>query len=203
MIDLHLRLGGGAGPLAQEFIQPVYLASGDYGFDPIYDVPDETIDPEKTQPENERVAAMVAAFSPERMWDGPFLYPAAYTESFPSRFGSRRNYNGTGYNYYHSGLDFYGGTGAEITAAARGRVVFADALIVRGNTTIVDHGWGVYTAYLHQSEIRVSPGDVVEAGQIIGLVGATGRATGPHLHWEVWVGGVPVDPLEWIETAYP
>ena len=203
MIDLLLRLGGVPGPLAQEFIQPVYLASGDYGFDPILNVPDETIDPEKTQPENEQVAAMVAAFSPERMWDGPFQYPAAYTESFPSRFGSRRNYNGTGYNYYHAGLDFYGGTGAEITAPARGRVVFADALTVRGNTTIIDHGWGVYTAYLHQSEIRVSPGDVVEAGQIIGLVGATGRVTGPHLHWEVWVGGVPVDPLEWIETAYP
>jgi len=145
----------------------------------------------------------VAAFTPERMWSGPFIYPAAYTESFPSRFGSRRNYNGTGYNYYHAGLDFYGGTGAEITAPARGRVVFADALTVRGNTTIVDHGWGVYTAYLHQSEIRVSPGEVVEAGQIIGLVGATGRVTGPHLHWEVWVGGVPVDPLEWNETAYP
>ena len=203
MIDLRLLLGGGAGPLALEFAQPVYLASGDYGFDPILNVPDETIDPETTQPENERVAVLVAAFTAERMWEGPFLYPAAYTESFPSRFGSRRNYNGTGYNYYHAGLDFYGGTGAEITAPARGRVVFADALTVRGNTTILDHGWGVYTAYLHQSEIRVSPGDVVEAGQTIGLVGATGRVTGPHLHWEVWVGGVPVDPLEWIETTYP
>ncbi len=203
MIDLHLRLGGDARPLAREFVQPVYLASADYGFDPIYYVPAETIDPEKTQPENEHVAALVAPFTPERLWEGPFLFPAAYTESFPSRFGSRRNYNGTGYNYYHSGLDFYGGTGAEITAAARGRVVFADALTVRGNTTIIDHGWGVYTAYLHQSEIRVSPGDLVEAGQVIGLVGATGRATGPHLHWEVWVGGVPVDPLQWIETVYP
>ncbi len=203
MIDLHLRLGGAAGPLAQEFVQPVYLASGDYGFDPILNVPDETIDPEKTRPEDEQVAALVAPFTSERMWEGLFLYPAAYTESFPSRFGSRRNYNGTGYNYYHAGLDFYGGTGAEITAPARGRVVFADALTVRGNTTILDHGWGVYTAYLHQSEIRVSPGDIVEAGQIIGLVGATGRVTGPHLHWEVWVGGVPVDPLEWIETTYP
>ncbi len=203
MIDLYLRLGGAAGHLAQEFVQPVYLASGDYGFDPILNVPDETIDPEKTRPEDEKVAALVAPFTPERMWDGPFLYPAAYTESFPSRFGSRRNYNGTGYLYYHAGLDFYGGTGAEITAPARGQVVFADALTVRGNTTIIDHGWGVYTAYLHQSEIRVSPGDIVEAGQIIGLVGATGRVTGPHLHWEVWVGGVPVDPLEWIETTYP
>ena len=203
MIDLRLAFSEGSGPLTLEFVQPIYLASGDYGFDPILNVPDETIDPETTRPENEQVAALVAPFTPERLWEGPFLYPAAYTESFPSRFGSRRNYNGTGYNYYHAGLDFYGGTGAEITAPARGRVVFADALTVRGNTTILDHGWGVYTAYLHQSEIRVSPGEMVEAGQTIGLVGATGRVTGPHLHWEVWVGGVPVDPLEWIETAYP
>ena len=124
-------------------------------------------------------------------------------ESFPSIFGSRRNYNGTGYDSYHSGLDLYGGTGTEITAPARGRVVFTGLLTVRGNTTIVDHGWGIHTAYMHQSEFKVSPGDIVEAGQTIGLVGATGRVTGAHLHWEVWVGGVPVDPLEWVETTYP
>ncbi|MCX6071035.1 MAG: peptidoglycan DD-metalloendopeptidase family protein [Chloroflexi bacterium] len=195
MIDLHLSFGGTAGPMANEFAQPVYLASGDYGFDPILTVPDETIDPEITGPENEQVAALVAPVTPERMWDGPFLYPAPYTESFPSLFGSRRNYNGTGYDYYHAGLDFYGGTGTQITAPARGQVVFAGPLTVRGNTTIVDHGWGIYTVYLHQSEIMVSTGDSVEPGETIGLVGATGRVTGPHLHWEVWVGGVPVDPL--------
>jgi murein DD-endopeptidase MepM/ murein hydrolase activator NlpD len=203
MIDLHLSFSEASGPLAEEFTQPVYLASGDYRFDPILTVPDETIDPEITGPENEQVAALVAPVTAERMWDGPFLYPGAYTESFPSRFGSRRNYNGTGYAYYHAGLDFYGGVGTEITAPARGRVVFAGPLTVRGNTTIIDHGWGIYTAYLHQSEIQVTVGDIVEPGQTIGLVGATGRVTGPHLHWEVWVGGVPVDPLEWVETTYP
>jgi murein DD-endopeptidase MepM/ murein hydrolase activator NlpD len=146
---------------------------------------------------------VVAPVTPERLWDGPFVVPAPYTESFPSRFGSRRNYNGTGYNYYHAGLDFYGGMGTAITAPASGRVVLAEALTVRGKTTILDHGWGVYSAYLHQSEILVSPGDVVEQGQTIGRVGATGRVTGPHLHWEVWVGGVPVDPQFWVERAYP
>jgi murein DD-endopeptidase MepM/ murein hydrolase activator NlpD len=203
MVDLHLSFGQGSGPLAKEFTQPVYLASGGYGFDPILTVPEETIDPATTQPEDEQVAALVAPVTPERLWDGPFLYPGAYTESFPSRFGSRRNYNGTGYDYYHAGLDFYGATGTPITAPARGRVVFAGPLTVRGNTTILDHGWGIYTAYLHQSEIMVSTGDIVEPGQTIGLVGATGRVTGPHLHWEVWVGGVPVDPQEWVETTYP
>jgi murein DD-endopeptidase MepM/ murein hydrolase activator NlpD len=88
-------------------------------------------------------------------------------------------------------------------APAPGRVVLAEMLKVRGNTTIIDHGWGIFTAYLHQSEIQVSVGDRVETGQIIGLVGGTGRVTGPHLHWEVWVGGVPVDPIEWTERAFP
>ncbi len=203
MIDLTLRVSPGGDGEVFEFSQPVYLASGDYGFDPVLNVPDETIDPAMTQPENERVAAVVAPVTPEQLWDGPFGFPAGYTESFPSRFGARRNYNGTGYNYYHAGLDFYGGTGTAITAPASGRVVFADTLTVRGKTTIVDHGWGVYTAYLHQSEILVSPGDIVEQGQTIGHVGATGRVTGPHLHWEVWVGGVPVDPQAWVERAYP
>jgi murein DD-endopeptidase MepM/ murein hydrolase activator NlpD len=74
---------------------------------------------------------------------------------------------------------------------------------VRGNTTILDHGWGIFTGYLHQSQILVSVGDVVDVGQTIGMVGATGRVTGPHLHWDVYVGGIPVNPLEWTSTAFP
>ena len=68
---------------------------------------------------------------------------------------------------------------------------------------MINHGWGVYTGYMHQSEILVKPGDIVKAGQLIGRVGGTGRVQGPHLHWEVWVGGVQVDPLDWLEQAYP
>ena len=90
-----------------------------------------------------------------------------------------------------------------ILAPAAGTVVFAGPMTVRGNATMMDHGWGVYTGYLHQSEILVKVGDKVTPGQVIGLVGGTGRVTGPHLHWEVWVGGVQVDPLEWLETVFP
>jgi murein DD-endopeptidase MepM/ murein hydrolase activator NlpD len=90
-----------------------------------------------------------------------------------------------------------------IYAPADGKVVFADALTVRGNTTYIDHGWGVYTGYLHQSEMYVEVGDQVSRGQVIGQVGATGRVTGPHLHWEIWVGGVPVEPLDWTTEAIP
>jgi murein DD-endopeptidase MepM/ murein hydrolase activator NlpD len=82
-------------------------------------------------------------------------------------------------------------------------VVFTRELTVRGNATMIDHGWGVYTAYMHQAEIRVEAGDRVEAGQVIGAAGQTGRVSGPHLHLEVWVGGVQVDPMEWLLQEFP
>jgi murein DD-endopeptidase MepM/ murein hydrolase activator NlpD len=76
-------------------------------------------------------------------------------------------------------------------------------LFVRGGVIVIDHGWGVYTAYDHLSESFVQVGDNVQPGQLIGLGGATGRTTGPHLHWEVWVGGVQVNPVDWLERTYP
>ncbi len=75
--------------------------------------------------------------------------------------------------------------------------------MVRGNATFIDHGWGVYTAYYHQKEIDVAVGQQVQAGQLIGQIGATGRVTGPHLHFEVWVNGIQVDPLDWLNNTYP
>lgn len=204
LYDLELRAyATQGGELLASYVQPVRVASGGYPSDPILAVPPETIDPEYTGPEDDLIASIITQVTDERGWSGLFEFPGSYTDSYPSRFGSRRNYNGTGYKYYHSGLDFYGGTGTPITAPASGRVVLAEELKVRGNTTIIDHGWGIFTAYLHQSELLVAVGDRVETGQTIGLVGGTGRVTGPHLHWEVWVGGVPVDPIEWTEQAFP
>ena len=69
--------------------------------------------------------------------------------------------------------------------------------------TIINHGWGIYSGYMHQSEILIKTGDTVETGQLIGLVGGTGRVTGPHLHWEIWAGGVQVDPMDWLERTFP
>jgi murein DD-endopeptidase MepM/ murein hydrolase activator NlpD len=89
-----------------------------------------------------------------------------------------------------------------IYAPAPGVVVFAGPLTVRGNATIIDHGWGVYSGFYHQSEIKVKVGDKVEAGQLIGLIGGTGRVTGPHLHWDVFVNGIQVQPLDWLEKAF-
>jgi len=82
-------------------------------------------------------------------------------------------------------------------------VVFIGKLVVRGNATVIDHGWGVYTGYWHQSQTLVKVGDHVTTGQILGYQGDTGRVTGPHLHWEVIVGDVQVDPLQWTKVTFP
>ena len=183
--------------------QPVQVVDGGFGREAVVGVPAETLDPANTGPEDEHIAEIVAPVTFERLWSGVFKFPTDYFETFPSRFGTRRSYNGSDYTYYHTGLDLYGNLKTPIYAPAPGRVVFTGPLAVRGNATYIDHGWGVYTGYLHQSEIFVKPGDVVNTGDTIGMVGATGRVTGPHLHWEVWVGGVPVQPLEWTERVMP
>lgn len=187
------------------FSQAVLVSAGDYVFDNPLIVSPETIDPAVTQPEDAQWAALTTPVTPEKLWNGVFQSPAPppYSDCWPSRYGSRRSYNGSAYTYFHTGLDFCGGVGTEILAPAAGRVVFAGPLTVRGNSTVIDHGWGIYTAYLHQSEILVKPGDLVSTGQVIGKVGGTGRVTGPHLHWEIWSGGVQVDPMDWLEQSYP
>ena len=148
--------------------------------------------------------------TPTKYWSGVFTRPGFYDE-YNALFGERRNYNDGAYSSFHTGLDFAGGEDLPIAAAADGIVVYTGELQVRGNATIIDHGWGVFTAYYHQSEVAVQVGDQVTAGQIIGKVGHTGRVddslgfenAGAHLHWEVWVNGVQVDPLEWLEFSYP
>ncbi len=187
------------------FSQSVLIRGGDYPYDPVLTVSPETIDPLVTKPEDELWEDLGVTVSPKKMWDGVFQSPVPdiYDDCWTSLFGSRRSYNGSPYDYFHTGLDLCGREGTDIFAPAPGEVVFAEPLVVRGKATVIDHGWGVYTAYDHQSEIFVKPGDFVEPGQLIGLGGATGRVTGPHLHWEVWVGGVQVDPIDWLERSFP
>lgn len=187
------------------FEQSILLDSGDFGKDPPLLVAYETIDPVITKPEEELILSIVSNFSETRSWEGKWVPPIPDYECIKSRFGNRRSYNGSDYIYFHTGVDF----GVCVTpslsiyAPANGTVVFAGPLTVRGNTTILDHGWGIYSAYFHQAEIKVDVGDKVAAGQEIGLIGATGRVTGPHLHWEIWVNGVQVQPLDWLIKQYP
>lgn len=174
-----------------------------YGVDYPFQVADELVEPAVTVPEMDAVNQVVAPVTPEKYWQGAFKSPSPTPDCISSTFGRLRSYNGSDFIYFHSGTDFCGGEQTRIFAAADGVVVFTGALTVRGNATIIDHGRGVYTGYWHQSKILVNVGDHVTAGQTIGMVGATGRVTGPHLHFEVFAGGVQVDPAEWLAGKYP
>jgi murein DD-endopeptidase MepM/ murein hydrolase activator NlpD len=184
------------------FQQDVLLVSGDYITEAgDLTVPPETLDPATIKSETALIQSVVAPFSEARYWQGVFLRPD--TRAISSYFGNCRAYNGGAYATFHGGVDFYGYEREPFHAPAAGRVVFAQPMVICGNTTIIDHGWGVYTRYCHQSKIEVQVGEMVQAGQEIGLIGHTGRSDGPHLHWEVWVNGVQVNPLQWLAEAFP
>ena len=193
------------------FTQMVPVKAVDYPYDQPLAVDPATIDPAVTGPEDAQWSALASTSTSEKYWNGLFKIPSPLDQNYcvqtgdcwASRYGNRRSYNGSAYNYFHTGLDIVGKTGTDIYAPADGVVVFTGPLTVRGNATMINHGWGVYTGYMHQSEILVKPGDFVKAGQLIGKVGGTGRVQGPHLHWEVWVNGIQVDPLDWLSEIYP
>jgi murein DD-endopeptidase MepM/ murein hydrolase activator NlpD len=132
-----------------------------------------------------------------RMWYGEFARPR--TSAITSRFGTRRVVNGVE-GGRHWGTDLAGQTGAPVRASNRGVVALAGAFFYGGCLVYVDHGAGLVTGYLHLSEMLVAEGDTVETGQVIGRVGATGRVTGPHLHWLASYGRVPVDALSLLEV---
>jgi murein DD-endopeptidase MepM/ murein hydrolase activator NlpD len=183
------------------FHQDVLLVSGNYPQDPDLKVPPETLDPAVNDSESEQVRAIVAPFNMERYWDGLFLAPSA--KGITSLFGNRRSYNNGAYYSFHSGVDYAAREKDPFFAPAAGRVIFTGPLTICGNTTIIDHGWGVYSRFCHQHTIEVQVGEMVRPGQEIGLIGRTGRADGPHLHWEIWVNGVQVNPLTWLEEIFP
>jgi murein DD-endopeptidase MepM/ murein hydrolase activator NlpD len=125
-------------------------------------------------------------------WDGPFVRPVADPEN--SRFGARSVFNGRR-GTPHNGADFLSPAGTIIKTPNAGRVRLAEDLYFSGKTVIIDHGLGLFSLFAHLSDFRVKEGDRVGTGDIIGLVGATGRVTGPHLHWTVRATGARVDPL--------
>jgi murein DD-endopeptidase MepM/ murein hydrolase activator NlpD len=188
------------------FSQKVYVEPGEFIYSSLQ-VPEETIDPNVTGPEDKIWYALADPVTPNRLWKGVFKSPVAPSPcGYTDTFGNRRSYNGSPYNFFHTGLDFcynYNDEVNEIYAPADGVVVFAGPLIVRGNAVMIDHGLGVYSGYMHQAEILVEVGDRVETGQVIGVVGETGRVNGPHLHLEIWAGGVQVDPMDWLESSFP
>ena len=189
----------------QSFEQEVPARAGSFLSETLT-VDPETIDPSITGPEDQWLAETTSAATPQKLWQGIFHLPVDNQDCIRSRYGTRRSYNSGAYHGFHSGVDF--GVCSQthpwdIYAPADGVVVYTGLKIVRGNVTIIDHGWGIYSAMFHQSEIYVKVGDHVTAGQLIGKIGDTGRVTGPHLHWDLWVNGVQVDPLLWLNNEFP
>ena len=132
------------------------------------------------------------------LWKEPFIVPIP--GGVGSSFGKRRVFNGESRNP-HAGADLRATTGTPIRSTNRGRVVLAKDLFFTGNTVIVDHGLGIYTLYAHLSRIDVAKDAVVDRSQVIGLAGATGRVTGPHLHWGARVQNTRVDPFSLINLG--
>jgi murein DD-endopeptidase MepM/ murein hydrolase activator NlpD len=143
-------------------------------------------------------AVSAASHDTPRMWELPFVAPRE--SRITSGFGHGRMFNDQ-VQSRHTGTDFAGAVGAPIRAPARGRVALVDDFYLGGGVIYIDHGAGLVTAYLHLSGKDVSEGDVVEAGQVIGRVGATGRVTGPHLHWIVRYGGHTVDAMSLLAAG--
>ncbi len=154
------------------------------------------LDEEVRRREQEVMEQVWSHVSPERQWQG--LWSPPITGTVSSSFGALRNYAGLESTTRHSGMDFRGRPDRPVYAPAPGQVAFAAPLEVRGNTVWLDHGWGIFTGYFHLTDISVEQGQYVEQEQAIGTVGATGMTTGPHLHWEVRVQGMAVQPLQWL-----
>jgi len=150
-------------------------------------------DTKRAEEEQHRLRELFARATPERLWRGRFRMPLDGVHT-GSNFGRRRVLNGKP-GSPHSGLDLAAAAGTPVHASQRGRVEFAGELFFSGNTVILDHGLGLYTFYGHLESISVSVDDLVEAGAKLGRVGATGRATGPHLHWGMYVNAAKVNPL--------
>ena len=154
----------------------------------------------RIEEETVRLSKLWQTATPERLWTQPFAVPV--TESPNSAFGSRSVFNGEARSP-HSGADFPTPAGSPIKAPNAGKVVIAEDLYFSGNTVIIDHGLGLYSQLAHMSAIDVHVGDRVEQGQVVGKVGATGRVTGPHLHWAIRLSVARVDPLSLLAATAP
>ncbi len=155
--------------------------------------------------EFDQVDAFKRIVSPEKFWNGKFLRPN--NGPITTIYGIRRYYNGVfAEDYYHRGVDYAGEFGSPVIAPAAGRIALIgyekDGYKVHGNIIGIDHGQGVAGIFIHLNRISVKLGDQVKAGQVIGTLGETGAATGPHLHWGMYVNGQSVDPVPWRESGF-
>jgi len=191
------------GPADQRLAKnlPFEVRPGVYGEETL------TVDPRHVRPspkelerikrEQEELKHIYASGTRSRLWQGGFQIPVPGEMNGP--FGTRRLFNGE-LQSQHTGVDFRAQAGDPVHAAGSGVARLAKDLFYSGNAVIIDHGAGVFTSYSHLSRIDVKVGQRIEKGQTVGLVGATGRATGPHLHWTVRVNSVNVNPLAFVRV---
>ncbi|MTI60926.1 MAG: M23 family metallopeptidase [Firmicutes bacterium] len=157
----------------------------------------ETI--ERKKRDNQLINKARKNSSSTRLWQGKFIWPLDGTISTP--FGAIRYVNDR-LQSHHSGIDIAASRGTVVKAAASGIVELAAELLVTGNTIIIDHGWNISSSYSHLNDIKVSVGQKIEKGDIIGSVGSSGFSTGPHLHWAVKVNGVFANPEWFINSLF-
>ncbi len=157
-------------------------------------------DPEqekRAEEDQKKMRAILETVTPERYWEGKFQLPLKGVTA-GGNFGRRRILNGEARSP-HAGVDFPALAGTPVFAAQAGKVVLAEELFYSGNTVVIDHGYGIYTLYAHLSGMDAQPGQMVKAGEEIGKVGATGRVTGPHLHWGLTVERARVNALQIVQ----
>jgi len=189
--QLELEVGGH--PSVHEF----QVASGTFTSAELT-VADELahlLNPQTAAEERGFVQQLVDRVSGPPLWTGSFGNPSIGTPTSP--YGQRRVFHPGAIPYVHEGSDVAAPLGTLVAAPSAGRVAWAGPLAIRGNSVVLDHGFGVFSVVVHLDRIDVSAGDSVTRGQPLGTVGSTGRSTGPHLHWEVHVSGVAVDPTVW------
>lgn len=184
-IDVRIATRDGEYPLERLTVAPKFSAA-----------PDSALQARQRREAARAAEVSRASHTTPRLFTEPFLVPR--TSRITSGFGGGRTFNGT-VTSRHMGTDYAGAVGAPVRASNRGVVRLVDGFYLGGNVIYLDHGEGLVTAYLHLSRHRVAEGDTVTRGQVIGDVGATGRVTGPHLHFIVRYGNVTVDPESVVE----
>ena len=182
---------------------PIMVESGDFGVQTL-SLPKEKVDLDETtlkrvREEQQAVLTAMQPVSP-RLWEGNFVISTVGTAR--GTFGQRRVINGEP-RQPHNGEDISAPLGTPVLATNRGIVRIVAEQFFSGNSVIIDHGLGVYSMYFHLATTTVKPGDEVQKSQVIGTVGATGRASGPHLHWGIRLNGARVNPLSLAAVQIP
>jgi murein DD-endopeptidase MepM/ murein hydrolase activator NlpD len=193
VVDAVTPAGATVSTRLQVRVEKVAFATRQLSFDPERR---PLLRPEVAARERDRVNAALRVLHPAQLWDGPFMRPVEGRISSP--YGVLSIYHGR-VRGFHTGTDFAADEGTPVYAAAAGIVRLAEELPLSGKAVLVDHGLGMITSYLHLSSITAQVGQRVRKGELVGHVGSTGLATGPHLHWGLRANGVRIDPMPWTE----